>query len=169
MSPRLAFSLFAAAVSLLAFSGCATTTRATYTPPASGPTATVKGGSANVIKFFSEGASHVSIIEIDGLFLPESFWTGPVKEVKVTPGARKVTVLVRGKDYAAAQETITLETTAGRTYQIEARKTGIAFDVVIYEEGASEKDRKEVLTMRIQGQTSGSRPAYIPIIIPAGR
>jgi hypothetical protein len=152
-------------IAALLLAGCATT-RPTYLPPTSGPTATIKGGNANVIKFFSDGASHVAIIEIDGLYLSPSFWTGNVRSVKVPPGLRKITVLLSGNNYTQAQDTIEIDTFADRSYQIEARKVGISFDVVVYEEGDSTTtDRKMVLSTRMKGGSSGG-PAYIPIFIP---
>jgi len=148
----------------LALAGCATS-RPTYSPPSSGPVASVKGGSANIIKFFSDGDSHVSIVEIDGLYLPPSFWTGNVRSVKVAPGSRHITVLLDGNNYTQAQDTISIEATAGHTYQIEAKKVGIAFDLVVYDEGVSGTDRSAVLTTRIGG-AAGRGPAYVPIFIP---
>lgn len=153
-------------------SGCATT-RPTYQPPTGPALATVKGGSANIIKFFSDGDSHVSIVEIDGLYLPPSFWTGAIKSVAIAPGTRKITLTLQGNNYAQAQDTITLEAAAGHTYQIEAQKVGIAFDVSVYDEGKTgaevkKEDRQKVFSVRIQGGSAG-RAAYVPIFIPVAR
>lgn len=152
-------------IALAMLSGCATT-RPTYVPPSSPPVATVKGGSANIIKFFSDGDSHVSLVEVDGLYLPPSFWTGNIRSVAVAPGTRRITVLLQGSNYTQAQDTLSIEAVAGHTYQIEAKKTGIAFDVVVYDEGTTGNERNSVLTARIAGG-AGSGPAYVPIFIPA--
>lgn len=162
--PRLLFPTVAL-IAAVALSGCATT-RPTYNPPSSPPIATVKGGNANIIKFFSDGEAHVSIVEVDGLYLPPSFWTGDVRSVAVAPGARRITVLLRGNNYTQGQDTLSIEAVAGHTYQIEAKKTGIAFDVVVYDEGTSGKERNSVLSTRING-ASGGGATYVPIFIPA--
>lgn len=152
-------------VAALSFAGCATTGRPTYRPPTAGETATIKGGSANVIKFFSDGDSHVAIIEIDGLYIPPSFWTGNARSVKVDAGARMITLLLSGNNYTQAQDTIQIDASPGRVYQIDARKVGIAFDVAVYEETVPASEKKVVLSTRISGGSSGG-PAYIPIFIP---
>jgi hypothetical protein len=144
--------------------GCATTNRPIYTPPTGTGTARINGGSANVIKFFTQGAAHVSIIEIDGLYLPPSLWTGDVRSVAVTPGLRKVTILLRGNGYTEGQDTIQFETIAGHTYQIHAQKVGIAFDVSVVDD-SNAVEHKVVFSGRINGGSSGG-PAYVPIFIP---
>ena len=164
MAFQLRFVPVLAIIASVAICGCATT-RPSYSPPSSGAVATVKGRSANLIKFFSDGDSHVSIVEIDGLYLPPSFWTGNIRSVKVAPGSRRVTVLLSGNNYTQAQETISIEAVAGHSYQIEAKKVGIAFDLVVYDEGTSGADRNTVLSARIGGST-GRGPAYVPIFIP---
>lgn len=153
-------------IAALSLAGCATTSRPTYSPPAAGQTATIKGGNANVIKFFSEGESHVWIIEIDGLYIPPSIWTGNARSVKVSPGSRRITVLLTGENYTRGQDTIQIDVSPGKTYQIEAKKVGIAFDVVVYEETNIPSEKKVVLSTRINGHSAGE-PVYIPIIIPA--
>lgn len=162
--PRIPSVLLLILTSLL-FGGCATTSRPTYNPPASGETATIKGGSANIVRFFSAGEAHVAIIEIDGLVIPPSFWTGNARSVNVTAGPRKVTVLLSGNNYTQAQETIQLDVVAGKTYQIEAHKVGIDFDLSVFEETDKPAERKSVFSARLHGGSSGG-PAFVPIFIP---
>ncbi len=152
-------------ITMALLGGCATTGGPTYVPPATGQTATIKGGNANIVRFFSQGEAHVAIIEIDGLVIPASFWTGNARSVNVSPGTRKVTVLLSGNNYTQAQETIQFDVQAGKSYQIEAHKVGIDFDLAVYEEAEKPAERKSVFTARVHGGSSGG-PAYVPIFIP---
>ena len=159
---RLILSLIAAVL----VAGCATT-GPIYSPPTAGQTATIKGGNANIVKFFTGADCHVAIVEVDGLTTPESFWTGRAGAVVVSPGERSVTVLLSGRDYTQAQETIVTNFEAGKIYQLSARLVGIEFDFRIQEEGGSGELGEPVFSKRIMGGRSPG-PAYIPIIIPAG-
>lgn len=151
-------------IAALSLAGCASTGRPVYSPPAAGPKATIEGGKANFFKFFTAGDSHVVILEVDGAYIPPSFWTGSCTSIEVSPGARKITVLITG-NYAQAQDTVEIAALPGMTYQIEARKLGIAFDIIVTEYSESASTGKVVLTKRVNGMASPG-PTYVPIMIP---
>ncbi len=159
---RLLIPLLLSVMCLLA-GGCATS-RPKYNNHKSPDSAAIIGDTANVMRFFSEGESHVNLIEIDGLYLNPGMWG--VGTVFVQPGKHMVTVATIGNNYATAQETVEASFEASRKYRFTALKTGFAFDLTLWDETDGTETRRELGKWRLRG-TSNPAPAYVPIFIPS--
>jgi hypothetical protein len=149
--------LFVAWIALL-LSGCAT--RPSYSNQKTADTAVVRGISANLLKFAFAGEAHVSIVEIDGLYISP----GPfgVRDVHIAPGSRLVTATFQAAEYKAAQATIQFIAQARKRYRLTATVVGIDFDVFLWDE-TNEEERILVRKWRISGEQR--TPIVMPIVI----
>ena len=143
----------------ITFSGCAT--RPSYSNQKTPDASLIRGISANLLKFAFSGEAHVSIVEVDGLYIAP----GPfgVRDVYIAPGARLITATFQAADYKAAQATIEFEAAANKRYRITGTNVGIDFDVFLWDETDSEKDRVLIKKWRISGQQL--TPMVVPIVI----
>lgn len=87
---------------LLLASGCQSD-RPLYENKPTPNCAVLHGKKANIVKFFTDGDSHVYFVEVDGRYIQPSFFSGEATQVFVAPGTRRVTVHLYGSDYAQGQ------------------------------------------------------------------
>lgn len=121
----------------------------------------IRGVYANPIKFAFAGESNVTLVEVDGLYVPP----GPfiVKDVYIQPGHRLITATLEGANYKAAQTTVGVDAEAQKRYRLTSTVVGIDFDVFLWDETDGAKDRVLIRKWRISGEQR--TPMVIPIVI----
>ncbi len=128
--PILAIGLFVMA----ALGGCALTgmsaTGAAYRNEPHPDHATIRGATADVGKFFSEGQSNIRIIAVDG----QRTSGAPEDPQYVAPGVRKITIHTNGKDYRQGAGLLEFEVAGGRKYRLASRLQESAFEVKLIDE-----------------------------------
>jgi hypothetical protein len=112
--------------------------------------------------FIPHDKVRISFVEIDGALVKPSVWTGPLEEVPVAPGLRRVTFGLEGFQFVFAQDEVELNVEPGHRYKFNARKVGVAFDVEVVDETSG----ATVFSKRVAG-SKGSGPTFVPIIIPS--
>jgi hypothetical protein len=120
----------------------------------------IKGDTANVVKFFSDGEAHVGFKEIDDAVVAGK---GPFC---VKPGHHRFAIIAGVKDYQRVQDYIELDLQAGKQYWIRGTLRGISvvFQLLDVTDGQSVQISEFSLKVNGQGQ-----PAPIPIFIPIKR
>ena len=150
-------------LSMLILSGCAST-RPSYPNTKTESSAKVIGDSPNLVRFFSNGESGVHFVEVDGIYVAESFVSGYTKEIFLNPGKHRLTIQLHGSEYTAAQTEISIEVEAQKTYLFTAQKVGLAFDVTLSlckPDGTAETTLSQ---FRVAAR-SNPQPTVMPIFI----
>jgi hypothetical protein len=143
-----------ALVVLACLIGCAT--GPTYQNYQDRDAACVTGGTANLIKFFSEGEAHVFIKEIDGV--P----TGSREPYCVAPGKHQLGVSAYN-NYQTAQDYVDLDFVAMKKYRLRANLRGISFVFQLVDVTNPPETTVAEFSLKVG---SVSQPTYIPIIVP---
>jgi hypothetical protein len=121
---------------VLTMVGCASGPQ--YKNASSPDAACIQGHTAGFIAFFSDGAAHVSIKEIDGV--PTGDSGAPIMGGPYCFAAGKHRLGVSGfNSYQTAQDYVDLDFQAGRKYQLRGDLRGISivfqlFDITVSEE-----------------------------------
>lgn len=145
------------AIVIVAFlTGCATT-GPTYSNYTGQDAACIKGDTANVFKFFSDGEAHVRIKEIDGV--P----TGSREPYCFSPGKHRLGVSAYN-NYQTAQDYVDLEFGADKQYWLRANLRGISFAFQLWDITNQPETKVGDFSLKV-GYTS--QPVTVPIFIPA--
>lgn len=154
-------------VAVLFLAGCATTTQPVYRPPLPNePYATIEGDKAPLGSFFSAGAAHVNLEEVDGESV-RSKWGVPTRSARVAPGSRRVAVFLVGSGYLVANTTLSLNVEAAHTYKVQAIHSGSLFDVTVYDKGVLGEDQRKIFSAHVSGNTSEFSKEPIPVYVPS--
>lgn len=119
--------------------------------------ACIKGDTANLVKFFSEGEAHVYIKEIDGV--P----TGTEEFYCIAPGKHRLGISAYN-NYQTAQDYVDLEFEARKKYWLRANLRGISFVFQLIDITNEPASKIAEFSLKV-GSTS--QHMTIPIFIPA--
>jgi hypothetical protein len=144
------------AVLLLAgLAGCAS--GPTYENYVGNDAACIKGGAANLAKFFTEGEAHVMIKEVDGI---PTKGGGP----HCFPSGHRLLGISAHNNYRSVNEHVALDLEPGKLYQLRANLQGITFRFRLVDVTASPEDTVAEFSLKVNATT---QPTFVPIMVPA--
>lgn len=140
-------------------SGCASGPPA-YPNYAGADAACIKGNTANVVKFFSDGEAHVDFKEIDNAVVAGK---GPFC---MKPGRHRFAIFAGACNYQSAQDYIQLDLEAGKQYWVRGNLRGISIVFQMFDVTSGQEVKVSEFTLKVNGQ---GQPAAVPIFIPIKR
>lgn len=147
-------SIVASVAFLLGLVGCATTP--TFEPYKGQNAACLKGDTANIIRFFSEGEAHVFIKEIDGVPTKNG------RQLCFTPGKHTIGVSATN-NYQTAQDYVELDFESNRQYWLRANLRGISFLFQFIDVTRTPQVKLGEFSIKV---SSTATPVFIPVIVP---
>lgn len=145
---------------ILIFSGCTSVNLPKYQNIKTEDSASIRGDTANVVKFFTKGESHVTIREVDDLAIDPGFWGAGA--IYVSPGYRKIILSAGGNNYLSADGTVEANFTARHKYRFTAIANTYDFDLTLWDETEGTDKRVEVNKWKL-GSKSHLAPTAIPM------
>ena len=152
---------------VLLLAACSTLPDATYNNTRSEGSAVIEAPFPNVLGVLSSKRAAMYFVEIDGVQVKQSSFSGYVRKVYVEPGNRSITVNFKSGslDLTSGQFTTELNVNRCAHYLLTADVVGIDYDLSIWDitKGSEAKVliKKERTTIR-----SGSRLNVVPVVIP---